>query len=230
MKRSIALIFMLALLLGAEAQASAYHFTGGYGDLFYGAPTESGEFSDLPQNFEPDSETDAKQGDAPDAQAALPADDIVIPPPPDVWGGSSDTISHNRFTMPDNLINADGSLGTLRIPAIGLNVTVYEEESLESMSRGVGHFKSTSAWEGNIGVAGHNRGVNTYFGKLKNLAVGAEIIYKTKLGEKRYTVREVLRISETDWSRLQRTDTDQITLITCVENQPGIRLCVIAKP
>lgn len=124
--------------------------------------------------------------------------------------------------------SSDGSIGTLRIPEIDLKVTVYDGDTYEAMKKGVGHIASTSAWDGNIGLVGHNRGSNDYFRKLKNLELGDEITYKTKLGTREYEVTFIGRISETDWSRLQYTDDNRITLITCVEDVPDKRLCVQA--
>ena len=124
--------------------------------------------------------------------------------------------------------SSDGSIGTLRIPEIDLKVTAYDGDTYEAMKKGIGHIASTSAWDGNIGLVGHNRGSNDYFRKLKNLELGDEITYKTKLGTREYEVTFIGRINETDWSRLQYTDDNRITLITCVEDVPDKRLCVQA--
>lgn len=147
---------------------------------------------------------------------------------PDIWFNDT-TVSYNHFTLPDKVLNSDGSIGRLIINEIGLNVKVYEEESMESMSRGVGHFKATSCWDGNIGLAGHNRGKNNYFGKLKNLEYGDIVQYQTKLGTRRYKVFYSGRIDATDFSRLERSSENMITMITCVENRPELRYCVQAK-
>lgn len=48
----------------------------------------------------------------------------------------------------------DGSIGSLHIPKINKTLKVYEGESLENMKKGIGHFESTSAWDGNVGFAG----------------------------------------------------------------------------
>lgn len=66
--------------------------------------------------------------------------------------GSVSTPSSNKFTLPDGLLYLDGSMGRLSIPKIGLNVKIYETESLESLAKGAGHFKSTSCWDGNVGL------------------------------------------------------------------------------
>lgn len=65
-----------------------------------------------------------------------------------------------------------------------------------------------------------------YFAKLKELKIGDEIIYKTSIGIKRYVVDVITIIEETDWSYLQKTNEDKITLITCVENESTKRRCI----
>lgn len=65
-----------------------------------------------------------------------------------------------------------------------------------------------------------------YFSRLKELEIGDEITYKLKNKTKKYIVQTVAIIEDTDWSYLQKTKEDKITLITCVENQPTKRLCV----
>lgn len=67
-----------------------------------------------------------------------------------------------------------------------------------------------------------------YFGKIKELEIGDEIIYKTKSGTKKYEVIISTIIEDTDWSYLQATKENKITLITCVENRPTYRRCVQA--
>jgi LPXTG-site transpeptidase (sortase) family protein len=96
------------------------------------------------------------------------------------------------------------------------------------MLKGAAHIAGTSAWEGNIGLVGYNRGVSNNFGRLRELVAGDIIQYATILGIKKYAVTSVSSISETDWSKLQYTNDNRICLITCVENTPGIRLSVVA--
>ena len=43
-----------------------------------------------------------------------------------------------------------------------------------------------------------------------------------------YIVQSVSRISETDWTKLEYTNDNRLTLITCVEDVPNQRLCVQA--
>ena len=154
----------------------------------------------------------------------------VYLPPADTSGlGSSVTTSPTKFTLPDGLYYSDGSLGRLKISALGLSVKVYEDESLESLAKGAGHFKSTSCWDGNVGLAGHNRGVTNHFGKIHTLSSGDKITYTTVLGTRTYEVFFVGQISETDFSRLGRTSDNIITLVTCVRDVRNMRWCVQAR-
>lgn len=139
------------------------------------------------------------------------------------------TVSSTPFTLPDGLYYSDESIGRLKIPSLGIDVKVYESESLENLAKGAGHFKSTSCWDGNVGIAGHNRGVNNHFGQIHTLDIGDEITYTTKLGTRTYEVFFVGQIEETDFSRLGRTQENQITLITCVRDVRDMRWCVQAR-
>ena len=140
----------------------------------------------------------------------------------------ADTPPQYPLTSIEQVRNRDGSIGNLEIPKIGLTVTAYDGDTYAVMKKGIGHISSTSAWLGNCGFVGHNRGTNDYFGKIKNLVVDDEMTYTTKLGTKTYVVQEVCRISETDRSKLQYTSDNRLTLLTCVEDVPSQRLCVTA--
>lgn len=90
-----------------------------------------------------------------------------------------------------------------------------------------GHFGNTELLEGNVGLAAHNRGFPiNYFAKIKELEIGDEIIYKTKYGTKNYKVNLSTIIEDNDWSYLQESNENRITLITCVENEPSKRRCI----
>ncbi len=127
---------------------------------------------------------------------------------------------------PGSLLYADGTLGMLKVPKLGLNVKVYEGEN--NLEKGVGHFTDTAVFTGNVAIAGHNRGVNSYFGEIHNLKAGDEIIYTTKLGTKKYAVTSVRKINAADFSFLRETSDNRLTLITCVKNEPNFRRCVQA--
>ena len=67
-----------------------------------------------------------------------------------------------------------------------------------------------------------------YFAKLKNVKIGDIVEYKTAIGTKTYQVTFVGSISYTDYSYLNEMGDNRITLITCIANQPSLRLCVQA--
>ena len=68
-----------------------------------------------------------------------------------------------------------------------------------------------------------------YFKDLKNLKIGDQIIYTKDDNKKIYEVEILTIIEEVDWSYLESTKENKITLITCVENQPQLRRCIQAK-
>jgi len=138
------------------------------------------------------------------------------------------TVQQPIYTSVPGMVRADGSIGTLSIPKLGISVKVWEGETNASMAKGVGHYSSTSGWQGNIGLCGHNRGARYNIGTIKNLKPGDIITYTTIYGTRTYEVTMVKTISNTDWSYLQGTADNRITITTCLENQPAKRICVQA--
>lgn len=123
---------------------------------------------------------------------------------------------------------SNGSLGTLKIPAIDLTVKIYQGTGSDTLKKGAGHFTNTSIWNGNACFAAHNRGANSYFGEIHTLENGDRITLTTKEGTRMYAVTSVAKISETDNSMLESTSENCITLFTCVRDQREYRWCVRA--
>lgn len=141
------------------------------------------------------------------------------------WTSTQDT----GFTdVTEDLYYSGGHLGTLKIPAIGLTVKVYEGTGSSTLAKGAGHFTGTSIWAGNVCIAAHNRGVNNHFGQLHTLEVGDTITWTTKLGTQNYEVTSVSKVKETDTSGTASTSDDRLTLYTCVRDQSEYRWCVTA--
>lgn len=134
----------------------------------------------------------------------------------------------SAYTPAAGMELADGSLGTVQIPALNLEVKVWEGETTESMAKGLGHYSSSSGWDGNVCVCGHNRGAKCAIGPIKDLEIGDTITYTTVFGTRTYSVSFVGVISNTDWSHLQSTADNRITLTTCLANHPEYRVCVQA--
>ncbi|MBC8577316.1 class D sortase [Yanshouia hominis] len=157
------------------------------------------------------------------------SDSKLIADPDGIW--TKETYAGNH-TPVEAAQMEDGSLGVLTIEKLGVSVNVFESpDQMEAMTKGVAHFSSTSAWDGNIGLSAHNvnfDGSDGYFKNLYALSEGDVIQYKTALGERSYTVKSVGEIDASDWSTLGYTDENQLTLITCISGKPEKRLCVQA--
>ena len=148
-------------------------------------------------------------------------------------GGSPTDIAQGNTTggyteVTDDLYYSNGSLGTLKIPAINLTVKVYQGTDSAALKKGAGHFTNTSIWDGNACFAGHNRGVNNHFGKIHTLEVGDTITLTTVLGTRTYAVTSVEKVSVNDSSGTAPTTDNRVTLYTCVMNQPEYRWKVTA--
>ncbi len=185
-------------------------------------------------------------GYMPDTNAVINGSAAAVQPPAMGGGTASDTgalyvpgSSTVTVTNPggaaggytevtDDLYYRGGHLGTLEIPAIDLDVKIYQGTDSRTLAKGVGHFTETTIWAGNVGLAAHNRGTNSYFGKIHTLKAGDRITLTTKLGTRVYEVTTVSKVSETDRSSLADTRDNCLTLYTCVRNERDQRWCVRA--
>lgn len=145
-------------------------------------------------------------------------------------GDNSDLDDTPLENIEQDIIHYDDEIGTLTIPDILLdNAPIRESVELSTLSETIGHFPSTSIYEENVGLASHNSGSQgDFFKNLKKIKIGSEIFYQTNYGTKRYVVTTKEIINEEDWSYLQETEDNRITLITCFAGQKDKRLCVQA--
>ena len=118
-------------------------------------------------------------------------------------------------------------IGTIEIEKIDYKGIVYENTELYTLKYGVGHFTSSPYINGNVCLAAHN--TDQFWARLKELSTGDKILYKTFWGNKSYEVFNSSIIDETDFSLLENSNQNIITLITCVKNNKPKRLCVQAK-
>ena len=130
-------------------------------------------------------------------------------------GGSTSTPATPAFTeLIQDFLLSNGAVGNISIPAIGVkNYYLWEGETTASMKKGLGHFTSTSVWNGNVAVCGHNRGAKYVIGSIKDLDVGDKITYTTSMGTRTYLVETVTKISSSDWSYLSSTTDNRMTLL-----------------
>lgn len=78
-------------------------------------------------------------------------------------------------------------------------------------------------------MLGHNRGNKySYFARINELEIGDIITYKTKFYERKYKVDNIKVVFEDDWSMLQNSKENKITMVTCIANKKNQRLCVQA--
>ncbi len=106
------------------------------------------------------------------------------------------------------------TLATLRIPATGLDVPVFDSLSSTALNRGAGHVSGTAlpGSNGNIAIAGHRDG---FFRSLKDVEIGAEIEVTTLRGSRTFRVSELRIVDPLDVSVLDPTEDTMLTLITC---------------
>lgn len=117
----------------------------------------------------------------------------------------------------------------IEIPAINLKAPIAEGTDTNTLNTKVGHFEETELINGNVGLAAHNRGYEyNFFENLKKIKKDDEIIYYYQNEKKIYAVDKIEIIENTDWSYLEKTEENKITLITCIENEPLYRRCVQA--
>ena len=254
MKRQIAAACALAAVLSQSAWAADYTFYGPEQGLFARPTSDDTIYVDKPEvNVDRSKNTALIPPAFGSAISYLPGSGTALTPnltpggsgivsgggtsnvvtPPTISGNTNTGNTGNpgsSFTLvtPD-LYYAGGYIGSLKIPSIGVDVKIYQGTDDAALRYGVGHFENTSIWEGNVAIAGHNRGVNSYFGEIHTLKPGATIQLTTKIGTRQYQVDGVAKIAAIDVSVLSARENDIITLITCVRDQPEYRWCVQAK-
>ena len=117
----------------------------------------------------------------------------------------------------------------IEIPKIGLVAPIKDGTTQDVLASAVGHFPESNTYRGNVALAGHNRGYNcNFFENIKKLKTGDKIIYYTDRGRREYKVVLNKIIHQTDWTYIEDTSDNRITLITCVENMYEYRRCVQA--
>ena len=163
-----------------------------------------------------------------DAAYSVPAPVISIAPAAPENAVQPYVSQPTAYTSVSGMERSDGSIGTVRIPSLGIEMKVWEGETNDSMAKGLGHYSTTTAWDGNVCVCGHNRGARFVIGSIKDLSVGDTITYTTVYGTRTYSVSFVGTIAYTDWSHLQATSDNRITLTTCLADHPSNRVCVQA--
>ena len=124
---------------------------------------------------------------------------------------------------------SDGTIGRISIPALSRVASVRPGVAMSTLDNYVGHFPNTSQWDGNIGLASHNRGRGSFFAGIWTLQLGDRIIYETTMGVRTFEVVNVTQIQETDLTNLNHSHENTLTLVTCVHGQSSLRWSIIAR-
>lgn len=112
-------------------------------------------------------------------------------------------------------------LGRIEIPKIGIDTTLLQGISLNTLDLGPGHWPGT-ALPGGIGntvIAGHRTSHNKVFRNIDQLAPGDEVIFSTSEGEFVYVVRETIVVKPDAMYIIDQTREATATLFAC--HPPG---------
>lgn len=154
---------------------------------------------------------------------------------PSLKSGNNETINENK-TIEEQIVDTlsieetdKNVIGYITIEELGIiKIPIADGTDNKTIGKYVGHFENSSYLEGNVCLCSHNRGSKAaFFENLKNIKNGMKIEYTTKYETKTYIANEIKEIEETDFSVLEPTKDNRITLITCIANQRAKRLCVI---
>src|ERR1051326_142574 len=109
---------------------------------------------------------------------------------------------------------ADGLIGRIEIPRLGVSVIVIEGNTDTTLRRAVGHISGTAlpGQPGNVGISGHR---DTFFRPLRNIRRNDIITVTTMLGEYRYRVVSTKVVGPYDVAVLDPTPYEILTLVTC---------------
>ena len=80
------------------------------------------------------------------------------------YGGEPIPVEYTPEVTLADMLRDDGSIGTVTISSVGMEVKVYEGATTESMAKGAGHYETTSLWDGNVGLFGRmSRIMNSFY-------------------------------------------------------------------
>ncbi len=123
-------------------------------------------------------------------------------------------------------------VGTLSIPAIGVDQVVVEGVGLAQLAVGPGHYPGTPlpGEPGNAAIAGHRTTHGRPFYDLNALAVGDRVVVTTVQGTFTYRVTRSEVVAPTDVAVLDPSSVPELTLTTCTPRYSAAqRLVVVAR-
>lgn len=128
----------------------------------------------------------------------------------------------------------DGVIGVLRIPAIDMEMAIFEDASEQSLLKGAGVINPLQdIGVHNVGLAGHRSTINgKLFNRLDELARGDLIEIETQNEKLSFEVMNTFVVDRTDIHVLDNQQTPLLTLVTCTPigiKNPTDRLIIQAK-
>jgi len=129
--------------------------------------------------------------------------------PPNTGNWAASRVSAHRSALGGALPRA-----VLLIPAIGLEVPVYDGATELNLNRGAARIDGTGPFsgEGNLGLAAHRDG---YFRALQKVRKGDRIVMLTQRGRLQYWVTNISVVEPDAIEVLDPTDQPTLTLVTC---------------
>src|ERR1700740_626901 len=105
-------------------------------------------------------------------------------------------------------------IAQLEIPRIGLHTLVLEGDDTQTLRLGAGHIPGTSlpGEAGNVAIAGHR---DTFFLRLRNIAMGDTITVRTRAKSYNYRVETLKVVTPNEVGVLGPTPDNILTLVTC---------------
>ena len=137
-----------------------------------------------------------------------------VHPRPAAGNHAQDRMIIPAATSAPAAVTADGLIGRIAIPRLGLSVIVVEGTEAGTLRRAAGHIAGTAlpGQRGNVGIAGHR---DTFFRELRNILENDVIRFTTPGGDYRYRVVSLAIVSPTDVAILAPGPTQSLTLVTC---------------
>ena len=112
-------------------------------------------------------------------------------------------------TVPDGTV-----IGTVKVPALHLDVPIVEGLTTSDLLRGIGHVpgSATAGGLGNMALAAHR---DTFFRPMRDVKSGMEVLIESAEGTYRYEIDTTEIVSPEQVQVLDIGSVPQVTLITC---------------
>lgn len=151
---------------------------------------------------------------------------ILLHPDYAAEAASFEQLVTNQVTLPDyKQVMAENDsyeeppikgekIGELAIPALKMNLPIYEGTTEKEFKKGVGHYiQSVLPGEpDNCVVSGHR---TTVFAKLGRLKVDDYLIIKTEVGKYTYQIKKIRIVDKEDRTVIVPTEKATLTVTTC---------------